>query len=49
VGGVALGAAAAGGIVEASGWRAAVLVAVGAAAVGALVALARRGTLAAAT
>jgi MFS family permease len=45
VGGVALGAAAAGGVVEASGWRAAVLVAAAAAALGALVALARRATL----
>src|SRR3954468_10809782 len=43
VGGVALGAAAAGGVVEASGWRAAVLAAAAAAAVGAAVALARRG------
>jgi predicted MFS family arabinose efflux permease len=42
---VALGAAVAGGVVEASGWRAAVLVAALAAAVGALVALARRATL----
>jgi MFS family permease len=45
VGGVALGAAAAGSVVEASGWRAAVVVAVAAAALGALVALARRATL----
>src|SRR4051794_4034612 len=45
VGGVALGAAAAGGVVEASGWRAAVLAAAAAAAVGAVVALARRATL----
>jgi MFS family permease len=45
VGGVALGAAVAGSVVEASSWRAAVLVAVGAAALGAVVALARRGTL----
>ena len=45
VGGVSLGAAAAGGIVEASGWRAAVLVAAVAAAGGAIVSLARRGTL----
>jgi MFS family permease len=45
VGGVALGAAAAGAVVEASGWRAAVLVAAGAAALGAAVALARRATL----
>jgi MFS family permease len=45
VGGVALGAAAAGGIIEASGWRTAVLVAAAAAALGACVSVARRGTL----
>src|SRR4051812_45249615 len=45
VGGVSLGAAAAGGLVEASGWQAAVLVSAGAAALGACVSLARRGTL----
>jgi predicted MFS family arabinose efflux permease len=45
VGGIALGAAAAGVIVEASGWRAAVLCGAAAAAVGGAVALARRGTL----
>jgi MFS family permease len=45
VGGVSLGAAAAGGIVEAGGWRTAVLGATLAAAVGALVSLARRRTL----
>jgi hypothetical protein len=45
VGGVALGAAAAGGIVEASGWRAAVLCGAAAAALGAVVSLARRSTL----
>ena len=45
VGGIALGAAAAGGVVEASGWRAAVLLATAAAALGAVVALARRATL----
>jgi MFS family permease len=45
VGGVALGAAVAGSVVEASGWRAAVLVAAASAAVGAAVALARRATL----
>lgn len=48
VGGVSLGAAAAGGLVEAGGWRAAVVAAVAAAGVGAMVALARRGTLTAA-
>jgi MFS family permease len=48
VGGVSLGAAAAGGVVEASGWRTAVLIAAVAAATGALVSLARRGTLQAA-
>ena len=46
VGGIAIGSALAGGIVEASGWRLAFLVAGGAAAVGTLVAVARRGTLA---
>src|SRR3954451_22249625 len=45
VGGVALGAAAAGSVVEASGWGAAVGVAVAAAALGALVALVRLATL----
>jgi MFS family permease len=45
VGGVALGAAAAGGIVEASGWRAAVVCGAAAAAVGAAVSLTRRATL----
>lgn len=45
VGGIALGAAASGAIVEASGWRAAALCAVGAAAVGGAFAVARRGTL----
>ena len=45
VGGVALGAAVAGSLVEASGWRAAVLLAVVAAALGAVVALLRRATL----
>jgi MFS family permease len=45
VGGVSLGAAAAGGIVEAGGWRAAVLAATAAGFVGAAVALTRRATL----
>jgi MFS family permease len=45
VGGVALGAAAAGGIVEASGWRAAVVCGAAAAAVGAAISLARRDSL----
>jgi MFS family permease len=45
VGGVALGAAAAGGIVEASGWRTAVVCGAAAAALGAAISLARRGTL----
>jgi MFS family permease len=45
VSGVALGAATAGSLVEASGWRAAVLLAVVSAAAGATVALARRATL----
>jgi MFS family permease len=48
VGGVALGAAAAGGIVEASGWRTAVLVAAASAALGACISVTRRGTLRAA-
>jgi MFS family permease len=48
VGGVSLGAAAAGGVVEASSWRTAVFIAAVAAASGALVSLARRGTLQAA-
>ena len=42
VGGVALGAAAAGGLAEQAGWRTAVLFAVGSAVVGAAVALGRR-------
>jgi MFS family permease len=45
VGGIAIGSAIAGGIVEASGWRLAFLVAAAAAAVGAALAVARRGTL----
>src|SRR4051812_4277393 len=45
VGGVSLGAAAAGGIIEASDWRVAVLAGAAAAALGALVSLSRRGTL----
>jgi MFS family permease len=45
VGGVSLGAAAAGGLVEASGWRAAILAGTLAAALGAGIALARRATL----
>jgi MFS family permease len=45
VGGIAIGSAMAGGIVEASGWRLAFLVAAGAAAIGTIVAVARRGTL----
>jgi MFS family permease len=45
VGGVALGAATAGTVVEASGWRAAVVVAAVAAALGAAVAASRRATL----
>jgi hypothetical protein len=45
VGGVSLGAASAGAIVEASGWREAVLCGAAAAALGALISLARRGTL----
>ena len=46
VGGIAVGAALAGVIVEGPGWRAAFLVAAGFAAVGAIVAVARRHTLA---
>jgi MFS family permease len=46
VSGVAFGAAAAGGIVEAADWRAAVVAATLASALGALLALTRRGTLA---
>lgn len=46
VGGIALGAAAGGALADGTGWRAAVLVACGAAALGAVVALTRRGTLA---
>lgn len=45
VGGVSLGAAAGGGLVEASGWRTAVLVGAAAAALGACVSLTRRATL----
>lgn len=45
VGGVAAGAAAAGGLVEAGGWRAPVVAAAIAAAMGAAVAVARRATL----
>jgi MFS family permease len=45
VGGVSLGAAAAGGLIEASGWRAAVVAGTAAAALGGAVSLARRGTL----
>jgi MFS family permease len=45
VGGVSLGAAAAGALVEASSWTAAVLAATGVAAVGAAVVVTRRGTL----
>jgi MFS family permease len=45
VGGIAIGSGIAGGIVEASGWRLAFLVAAAAAAVGAALAVARRGTL----
>lgn len=48
VGGIAIGAALSGAIIEASGWRVSFLVAAGAAAVGAVVTVARRGTLAAA-
>jgi MFS family permease len=46
VGGISIGSAMAGGIVEASSWRLAFLVAAGAAAVGAVVAFSRRATLA---
>jgi predicted MFS family arabinose efflux permease len=45
VGGIAIGSAMAGGIVEASSWRLAFLVAAGCAAIGAVVAIVRRGTL----
>lgn len=45
VGGVALGAAAGGGLIEAGDWRAAALFGAGAAAVGAAVSLMRRSTL----
>lgn len=45
VAGVAIGAAAAGVVIEAGGWRAAVVLAIGAAALGALAALAGRSTL----
>ena len=45
VGGISIGSAMAGGIVEASSWRLAFLVAAGAAAVGAVVAFSRRATL----
>ena len=45
VGGIAIGSAMAGGIVEASSWRLAFLVAAGAAAIGTAVAFARRATL----
>jgi len=45
VGGIAIGSAMAGGIVEASGWRLAFVVSAAAAAVGAVVAVARRGTI----
>jgi MFS family permease len=45
VGGIAGGAALAGAVVEGPGWRAALLIAVGFAAVGAAIAFARRGTL----
>lgn len=48
VGGIAIGAALSGAIIEASSWRVSFLVAAGAAAVGAVVTVARRGTLAAA-
>jgi MFS family permease len=46
VGGISIGSAMAGGIVEASSWRLAFLVAAGAAGVGAVVAFSRRATLA---
>jgi len=45
VSGIALGAAAGGAVIDASGWRAAILVGIASAFVGAAVALARRGTL----
>jgi MFS family permease len=45
VGGIAIGSAIAGGIVEASGWRPAFVVAAAVAAAGAIVAVARRNTL----
>jgi predicted MFS family arabinose efflux permease len=45
VAGIAGGAALAGVLVDAAGWRAAALVAVGCAAVGSVLALSRRGTL----
>lgn len=45
VGGIAIGSALSGAIIEASSWRVAFLVAAGAAAIGAVVAVARRGTL----
>jgi MFS family permease len=45
VGGIAIGSALAGGIVEASGWRLAFLVATAAAGIGALIAVACRNTL----
>jgi MFS family permease len=45
VGGIAIGSAMAGGIVEASSWRLAFLVGAGAAAIGAVLAFTRRGTL----
>jgi MFS family permease len=45
VGGISIGSAMAGGIVEASSWRLAFLVATGAAGVGAVVAFSRRATL----
>jgi MFS family permease len=45
IGGISIGSAMAGGIVEASTWRLAFLVAAGAAAVGAVVAFSRRATL----
>jgi predicted MFS family arabinose efflux permease len=45
VGGIAIGSAFSGAIVEASSWRVAFLAATGAAAIGAVLAVARRGTL----
>jgi predicted MFS family arabinose efflux permease len=45
VGGIAVGAALAGAVVEGPGWRVALLIAVGLAAAGAVIAFARRGTL----